>query len=270
MNVGRQAARIGADVGRWTLAMGRWLLESLRLLLRGWVPFFFRTKRGLIVGLVLVGFFIAVDETPGAQGPLSIVQLSSPDLYASVALELFIIAVGVRLASGFRNRARRAGWIRFLASWSASALVYGLVVSGIPRFASTGGYDVGRFQISAAAGLALAVLAAGAINNWAALARILALERSDSTARATRRRILNAVARRPLPAPSGAAYSVWYAWAICALSASPAAAHRAAEAAVSALRSGAGPASAADAARRSRWTPAGVVDRLRPAARGTA
>ena len=270
MNVGRRAARIGADVGRWALVIAQWLLESLLLLLRGWIPFFFRTKRGFIVGLVLVGFFIAIDETPGAQGSLSIVQLSSPDLYASAALELSIIAVGVRLAAGFRNRARRAGWIRFVASWSAGGLLYALVVSGVPRFASTGGYDMGRFQISAAAGLALALLAAGAINNWAALARILAVERSDSTARLTRRRILDAVARRPLAVPSAAAYSLWYAWAICALAISPAAAHRAAEAAVAAMRSGADPATAAGAAKRSRWAPARFVDRFRSTAKGTA
>lgn len=214
------------------------------------------------MGLVLVGLFIAVDETPGAQGSLSIVQLTPPELYASIAWELFFIAVFVRLASGFRNRARRAGWIRFLGSWIAAGVVYSLVTSGLSQLVSTGASS-GGFQASAAVGVVVAVLAAGAIHNRGALAATIAAQRSVSTARLTRGRILDAVARRPMPLPTGATYSLWYAWAACALGASPAAAHRAAETAVSSLRSGADPGTAAGVAKRSRWTPTAIVERLR-------
>jgi hypothetical protein len=252
-----------ANVGRWVLVIGRWLIQSLVRLVAGWVPFFTGTKSGVIVGLVLVAFFIAIDETPGAQGSRSIIQLNAPDVYASIAWELFIIAVSVRLASGFRNRARRAGWIRFLFSWAAAGVLNALVTGGVLQVASTGGDSAVRFQISAAAGVTIALLAAGAIKNWSALAAAVAAQRSVSTARRTRGRILDAVSRRPVPLPAGTAYSLWYAWAACALGASPIIAHRAAEAAVSSLRSGADSGTAAGAAKRSAWTPAALIERLR-------
>ena len=252
-----------ANAGRWVLLIGRWLVKSAIRLVAGWVPFFSGTRSGFIVGLVLVGLFIATDETPAAQGSLSIVQLAPPDLYASIAWELFFIAVFVRLASGFRNRRRRAGWIRFLGSWVAAGVLYALVSSGVSQLTSPGASSTGRFQISAAVGVVVAVLAAGAIHNWGALAATIAAERSVSTARLTRGRILDAVARRPMPLPAGATYSLWYAWAACALGASPAAAHRAAETAVSSLRSGADPGTAAGVAKRSRWTPAAILERVR-------
>jgi hypothetical protein len=252
-----------ANMGRWILVIGRWLIQSLIRVVAGWVPFFTGTRSGFIVGLVLVAFFIAVDETPGAQGRLSIIQLNAAEIYASIAWELFIIAVCVRLAAGFRNRARRAGWIRFILSWAAAGVLYGLVTGGVLQLASTGADSAGRFQISAAAGVTIALLAVGAINNWSALATTVAAQRSVSTARLMRGRILDAVLRRPLPLPAGTAYSLWYAWAACALGASPIIAHRAAEAAVSSLRSGADPGTAAGAAKRSAWTPAALVERLR-------
>jgi len=268
MNVLRGLAPSGGDIIRWAPHVGRWLLVSLILLFRRWVSFVFGTRSALIVGLISVGLFAGLDAYQGPQG--SLFQQPAPDLYSTVLFELVIVALCVRLVASLRDRARRPGWIRFLAAWTVALMVYGLAVTVVPRLATSSAYVTGRFQISAVGGLVVALVAAGAIYNWRALAKILATARLDSKARVTRRRILGAVAKRPLPVPAGATYSLWYSWAACELSASPAATHRAAEAAVSALKSGADAAAAAAVARLVLWSPAGIIDRFRSTARTAA
>jgi hypothetical protein len=135
------------------------------------------------------------------------------------------------------------------------------------RLASMGWYPAGNAEIIPAPAVAVGLVAAGAVNNRAALGKVLAAERSRSTTRLTQDRILTMLAKRPLPVPDDAAYSSWYAWSVCALPGAPAAAHRAAEAALAALRSGATARAAADVAARSRWSPAAVVERVRSGSR---
>ncbi|OLC26066.1 MAG: hypothetical protein AUH69_04865 [Actinobacteria bacterium 13_1_40CM_4_65_12] len=257
---------MSADIGRRMLLFGRWLLESLIKLLVGWVRFLIGSRRSFGVGVVAAVLLVAADEIPGPKGTPAIDQLPTNVLYAITVLELFIVASGMRLVSASRT----AGWIRFIGAWICGGLAYVLFAPSASQLAATGRYPAGGREILATAGAAVALLAAAAMYNWAALKKILAAERTHTTARLTRGRILTAVARRPLPVPAAPAYSLWYAWAACALSASPAAAHRAAEAAVSALRSGANARDASNAAKRSIWTPAGVVDRFRSTAGGDA
>jgi hypothetical protein len=262
MKIPSGLGRIGVDSGR-SVAIGQWLLEALILLLVGWVHFLFATRRGIIVGVALFAIVVVTYEAPGAQGSPAFDQLPGPTRDAITLFELFVVAVGVRFASGLGKAARRAGWIRFFGAWAVGGSGIFIVSYAVSQLASTGRYSAGTLQLLAAAGVTVALLAAGAISNWAALGKALAAQRSRSTARLTRSRILAAVAKRPLAVPPGAAYSSWYAWAVCALPASPVGAHRAAEAAISALGSGAKAGAAADAARRSRWTPAAVAQRVR-------
>lgn len=269
MNIRAGAGPMGVDIGRRLLATVRWLVESMILLFVGAARFLFASWRGLIVGVVVVAILVLLDEIPGPKGTPAINAWPVPVLNAITVFEVFIIAACWRLASGFRNRARRAGWTRFLSTWAAGGLVFALVALGVSRLASMGWYPAGGAEMIPAPAVVLGLLAAAAVGNRAALGKTLATEHSRSADRLIRGRILAAVAKRPLLLPDGAAYSSWYAWAACGLAGSPAIAHHAAEAAVSSLMSGADAATAAGAARRSKWTPAGVVEQIRSKARAT-
>jgi hypothetical protein len=267
MNTMPGSGQVGADVGRAALATGRWLVESVILLFIRAVRFVFASWRGLVVGLVVIALLVLVDETPGPKGTPAINELPVPVLNAITVVELFIIGACWRIASGFRKPARRAGWTRFLSAWAAGGLVFAAVALLASLLASVRWYPGGSAEIIPAPAVALGLLAASAVYNWASLGEALAAERSRSSTRLTRERLLTAVARRPLPVPADGAYSSWYVWSLCALPGPPAAAHRAADAAVAALRSGADATAAAAAASRSRWSPAAIMDRVRSSAR---
>jgi hypothetical protein len=267
MKIPSGGGHIAADIiGAW-LATGRWLVGSLIRLFVQAARFFVASWRGFIVGVVVIALLVLVDETPGPKGTPAIDELPGPALNAITVFELFIIAVCWRVASGFRQPARRAGWTRFLSSWAGGGLVFAGVALVASRLASIGWYPGGTAEIIPAPAVALGLLAAGAAYNWAALGEALAAERSRSGARLTRARILTTVASRPLPVPDDGAYSSWYVWSVCAVPGSPALAHRAAEAALSALRTGSNPKTAAEAALRSRWAPAALIERVRSTAR---
>jgi hypothetical protein len=258
---------IGVVTGRRVLATVRWLFESLIPLTAGAARFLFASWRGFIVGMVVIAVLVLLDEIPGPRGTPAIDQLPVPALTAITVLELFIIAACWRLASGFRSPARRLGWARFLSTWAGGGLAFAVVALVIWRLASMGWYPAGNAEIIPAPAVAVGLLAAGAVNNRAALGKALASERSRSTTRLTQDRILAMLAKRPLAVPEDAAYSSWYAWSVCALPGGPATAHRAVQAAVAALRSGATARAAADAAARSRWSPAAVIERARMSSR---
>jgi hypothetical protein len=257
------SGQIGADIGRVALATGRWLVESVILLFIQAARFVFASWRGLVVGVVVIALLVLVDETPGPKGTPAINELPVPLLNAITVVELLIIAACWRVASGFRKPARRAGWTRFLSTWAAGGLVFAAIALLASLLASVGWYPGGSAEIIPAPAVALGLLVAGAVYNRAALGEALAAERLRSAARLTRDRLLTTVARRPLPVPADGAYSSWYVWSVCALPGPPGAAHRAAEAALAALRSGANAMAAADAAARSRWSLAAVVERFR-------
>lgn len=253
----------GADIGGAWLATGQWLVESIILVLVQAARFVFASWRGLVVGVVVIAVLVLLDETPGSNGTPAINELPVPALNAIFVVELFIVAACWRIASGFRKPARRAGWTRFLRTWAAGGLAF--VAAALPAslLASVGRYPGGSADIIPAPAVALGLLGAGAAYNWAALGEALTAGRSRSAAQLIRDRLLTTLARRPLPVPADGAYSSWYVWSVCALPGPPAAAHRAAEAAVAALRSGATATVAAHAAGRSRWSPAAVVERIR-------
>jgi hypothetical protein len=259
--------QLGADIGRAALVTGRWLVRSVILLFIQAIRFVFASWRGLLVGVIVIALLVLVDETPGPKGTPAINELPVPLLNAITVVELFIIAACWRVASGFRKPARRAGWTRFLSTWAAGGLIFAAVALLASLLASVGRHPGGSADIVPAPAVALGLLAAGAVYNWAALGEALAAERSRSATRMTRERLLATVARRPLPVPADGTYGSWYVWSVCALPGPPAAAHRAAEAAVAALRSGADATAAADAASRSRWSPAAIVERVRSTAR---